>query len=180
MIDVKIDFDAHEFYRFTEMIGSIQIQNAMNRAVRKAALWVRTHLLRRIKDEGIRRKIIASRVRIYNKDWRAGVDGGKAVKVWFGIDPVFADRIGKPVKTPEGYRIGARQFPGAFIPKNGRYAGKMYQRTTSKRMPIMRSRVEIDEQANRAFDEISAMVPARLNQLVLQELRYEVFKATGA
>lgn len=179
MIAVKIDFDGEAFYRFTEELGPAAIEAAIKRANRKTALWVRTHLLRAIKDEGIRRKIIVYRVRLYDKNWRAGGGGGKAIKVWFGVDPVQADRIAKPVKMEKGYRVQRWEFPKAFIPKKGRSAGKLMERDTKNRTPIRRSLVEIDDAANAAFDEISNQVPEKMTQFALQELRYEVYKATG-
>ncbi|NTU68931.1 MAG: hypothetical protein HGB02_08640 [Chlorobiaceae bacterium] len=179
MIAVKIDFDSADFYRFTEKLGPSSIEAAIKRANRKAALRVRTHLLRAIKDEGIRRKVIVHRVRLYDKSWRAGGGGGKAIKVWFGIDAVNADTIAKPIKMSKGYRVRQWAFPTAFIPKRGRYAGKLMERTTKSRLPIRRSQIEIDEAANKAFNEIATRVPGWMRELALQELRYEVFKVTG-
>lgn len=177
MIGVEIDFDDSQFIKFTEVLTPARIQVAINRAVRKTALWVRTHLLRKIKDEGIRRKIIVHRVRLYNKGWRDGVAGGTAVKVWFGINAVEADRISKPIKMSKGYRVGKWQFPIGFMPKSR--PGKLYERTTSKRLPIERSKVEIDEEANAAFEEIAGQVPDRMRTLAIQELGFEMHKAMG-
>ena len=179
MIAVKLDFDDKEFFSFTEKLAPFAIQSAINRAVRKTALWSRTHLLRRIKDEGILRRIIVHRVQLYNKNWRAGIEGGKAVKVWFGINPISADRISRPVKTAKGYRVKKWEFQQAFVPKAGRLAGKLYERTTKNRLPIRRSKVEIDEAGNAAFREVEGLIPARMQELALQELRFEVHKALG-
>lgn len=179
MIAVKLDFDDSEFVGFTEKLGPAAIQSAINRAVRKSALWTRTHLLRRVKDEGILRRIIAYRVQLYNKNWRAGIEGGKAVKVWFGIDPISADRISRPTKLAKGYRVKKWEFSTAFVPQKGRFANKLFERTSKSRFPIRRSKVEIDEAANAAFNEVEALIPARMRELALQELRYEVHKALG-
>lgn len=177
MIAVKLDFDDSQFEKFTRKLSPAEIQTAINRAVRKTALWVRTHLLRRVKDEGILRRVIAYRVQLYNKAFRQGIEGGKAVKVWFGIDPINADRIAKPVKTSKGYRVKKWEFPGAFMPSSR--GGKLYERTTKNRLPIRRSKVEIDDPANAAFDEIAALVPAKMQEIALQELRFQVFKVLG-
>lgn len=179
MNPVKIDFDDKEFFEFSEVLTPSAIERAMKRAVRKTAKWVRTHLLREVKDIGIKRKIIVHRVRLYNKNWREGIAGGKAAKVWFGVDPLEADRIAKPIKMSKGYRVKKWKFPTAFMPKSGRYAGKLYQRTTKKRLPIMRSKVEIDDAANKAMEKIEPLIPARMRQLVIQELRYEMHKEQG-
>ncbi len=181
MIPVKIDFDDKEFFEFSEVLTPSAIERAMKRAVRKTAKWVRTHLSREVKDEtSIKRKVIVGRVKLYNKDWQEGIGDGKAVKVWFGADPIEADRIAKPIKMSKGYRVKKWKFPAAFMPsKNPKYAGKLYQRTTKKRLPIMRSRVEIDDAANKAMEKIEPLIPARMRQLAIQELRYEMHKEQG-
>lgn len=179
MIAVKIDFDDSDFREFSELLNPYAIEAAIKRANRKTALWVRTHLLRKLGDSDIRRKVIVHRVRLYNKGWRGGTDGGSAVKVWFGIDPVQADRIAKPVKMAKGYRVKQWELPTAFIPKTGRSAGKLMERTTKSRLPIRRSQVEIDDQANAAFGEIAPLVPERMRVFAMQELNFELLKFQG-
>lgn len=181
MIAVKLDFDDADLVKFLEAMGPAQIQAAINRAVRKTALWVRTHLLRRVKDDvGIARKIIAYRAQLYNKAWRSGVEGGKAVKVWFGVDPLKADKIATPKKTAKGYRVQKWEFAPSFVPQAGRFAGKLFERVGKERFPIRRSTVEIDEQGTAAFKEIEGLIPARMREIAIQELRYEMHKAMGS
>ena len=181
MIDVKIDFDDKDMAALSRGLSGNALGKATKRAVRKTALWVRTHLLRRLKDEGVRRKCIVHRVRVYDKAWREGGGGGFATKVWFGINSIPADTLGKPVKTKTGYRVKSWRFDNAFVPtKNARMAGKLYVRTTARRMPVQRAQVQISAEASAAFAEISSQVPARFRALMLQELRYELLKLTGA
>lgn len=181
MINVKIDFDDQALIPLTRGLSGSALAKATKRAVRKTALWVRTHLLRKLKDEGMRRKCIVHRVRIYDKAWRAGGGGGFATKVWFGINSIPADTLGKPVKTKTGYRVKSWRFDNAFVPtKNARMAGKLYVRTTARRMPVQRAQVQIDADANAAFSEIAGQVPARFQALMIQELRYELLKLAGA
>ncbi|WP_294348478.1 hypothetical protein [Prosthecochloris sp.] len=180
MNPVKIDFDDEEFFEFSEVLTPSAIERALKRAVRKTSMWVRTHLLREVKDIGVKRKVIVHRVRLYNKAWRESGDGGKAVKVWFGIDPLKADKIARPIRMSKGYRVKKWKFPTAFMPsKNSKYSGKLYQRTTKKRLPIMRSKVEIDEAANKAMEKIEPLIPARMRELAIRELRYEMHKEQG-
>lgn len=178
MIAVKLDFDDADLVKFLEAMGPAQIQVAINRAVRKTAQWVRTHLLRKVKDEtGIARKVIAYRAQLYNKAWRSGGDGGKAVKVWFGVDPIKADKIDTPIKTAKGYRVKKWDFEGGFMPPTRK--GRLFQRVGKERLPIRRATVEIDEQGTAAFNEIAELIPARMRELAVQELRYEMHKAMG-
>jgi len=175
MISVGIDFDDKEFIEFTDKLSPGKVGRAMHRTVRETSKWLRTHLLRLVKDEGIKRKAIVHRVQIYNKSWRDGSEKGKAVKVWFGIDPVPADTVGKPVKTSKGYRVKKWKFPGAFMPtKKEGMVGKLYQRTTKQRLPIQRSKIEIDEYAESALKKLEGQIPGRMRELAIRELKAEI------
>ena len=177
MIDVKIDFDDALYRDFARFLSTNALQSATRRAVRKTALWVRTQLLRLMKDPDIKRKIIVHRVRLYDKSWRGGGAAGPAVKVWFGVDAINADTLGQPKQAGRGYTVKRFYFEGAFVPsKNPRLAGKLYQRTTAKRLPIMRAKAEIDHMANDAFAQISGKIPSRLRELIRQELNFEIHK----
>ncbi|MCX7206505.1 MAG: hypothetical protein NT086_11075 [Proteobacteria bacterium] len=180
MIDIKIDFDDASIKALASGLSLHALERATKRAVRKTALWTRTHLLRELKDGGIRRKMIVHRVRIYDKQWREGSDGGPAVKIWFGISALNADELGKPIKTARGYRVKSWHFEAAFMPsKNSRYNGKLYQRTSKARLPIKRAKVEVDLMANTAFSRITGLIPGRLQTLMQQELNYELHKLAG-
>ncbi|MCG9026717.1 hypothetical protein LH462_11140 [Laribacter hongkongensis] len=180
MISVKLDLDSGSLAALSRGLSVALLGRAAKRAVRKTALWVRTQMLRRMGDDGIRRKLIVHRVRLYDKSWREDGGGGLAVKVWFGVDAINADTLGKPVRSGKGYRVKSWRFESAFVPtRNPRYAGKLYQRTTASRLPIQRAKVEIDEMANDAFALITDRIPGRLHELMLQELNYEWHKLAG-
>ncbi|MDR0672515.1 MAG: phage tail protein [Zoogloeaceae bacterium] len=174
----KVDFDDRQWQAFSESLKPERLQIAARRAVRKTSAWVKTHIAREVKDRTkIPKKLIASRVKVYDKNWRDGGGGGYALKVWFGIDPVFADRIAPARQTKTGVSVGKYRFPGAFIPtKSPRYMGKVYYRTTDNRLPIMRARVEIEGEARPAFEKIKQGIEARLMELMRQELNYELSK----
>ncbi len=180
MIAVRLDFDDAEFMKFTRKLGPADIQRAMERAVRYTAAWVRSQTAKSVRGEmDLPRKVIAYRLKQYNKAWRLGMDGGRAVKVWFGIDPLKADKIDTPKKAARGYRVRKWEFQQSFVPKQGRYAGKLMERTTKNRLPLRRSTVTIDEQGEKAFLAISEQIPAKMQEIALKELRYQVFKVLG-
>lgn len=183
MIALKIDFDDSDILTLTKELSPGRVLDAVRRAIYKTALWVRTHLASELKEEDLPRKLIVSRVQLYRQNWRKGPGAGgegRAVKVWFGIDPVKADLIATPIKVDRGYRVQKWEFPGGFVPTlNERFKGKLYQRTTSRRLPFQRARVEVNEQATRAFNAIIDQVPGRLKTVALQELNYELQKVLG-
>lgn len=180
MIEVRAAFDDAGFQPLARLLDDGRILSAARRASRKTAGWVRTQMARAIGNEArLPKRILASRGHLYDKGWRTGGGGGVAFKVWFGLDPIFADRIGKPVKLARGYRVGKHSFKTAFMPRRGRYAGKLYHRTTDARLPIMRARVEIDELGRRVFERLEPQIEARFRALVEHELRYEIMKMEG-
>lgn len=175
MIAVTLDFDDLDLRQLARAISPARLRAAIGRAVRKTALWVRTHLLRALKDHGIKRKLVVHRVRLYNKNWRdfehqAQGNIGKAVKVWFGTDTVLADQVGRLRREYKGYSVNDYYFPTAFSPASR--PGKLYQRTTSKRLPIMRSKITISHQAEVALQQLEDQVPGKLRAFVLHEMQY--------
>ncbi len=180
MIEVRAAFDDAAFQPLARLLDDARIIAAARRAMRKTAGWVRTQMARALGNEArLPKRLLATRGNVYDKGWRDGGDGGLAFKVWFGLDPIFADRIGTPIKTTRGYRVGRHRFDGAFMPKRGRYAGKLYHRTTDARLPIMRARVEIDELGKRVFARLEPRIPERFNELLRQEMNYEIAKMEG-
>lgn len=180
MIEVRADFDAAELQPLARLLDEGRILTASRRASRKVAGWVRTQMARALGNEAkLPKRILSARGKVYDKGWRTGVSKGAAFKVWFGLDPIFADRIGAPQKLARGYRVGRHTFKTAFMPKRGRYADKLYLRTTEARLPIMRARVEIDAAGKRIFDRLATDIEGRFMELLQHELRYEVLKMEG-
>jgi hypothetical protein len=181
MDSIRIDFNDAQFKRSVEYLSGNALNMAIRRAVKKTANWIRTHVGMKLKDKTqIPRALFTARIRSYDQDWRSSGGGGSAVKVWFGFNPVFADRISKARQTASGVTIGKRKYPGAFIPtKSPRFAGKVYQRTTDHRLPIMRPRVEIENEGRAIYEEIRPQIEARLMELLRQEVNYELQKAVG-
>lgn len=177
MIEVRADFDSSELQPLARLLDDGRVTAAARRAAKKTAGWVRTHMARALGNEAkLPKRILASRGKLYDK---GRADGGSAFKVWFGLDPIFADRIGAAQKLARGYRVGRHTFKGAFVPGRGRYAGKLYHRTTDARLPITRARVEIDEAGKRVFKRLEPEIEGRFMALLQQELNYEIVKTEG-
>ncbi len=176
MIDVKFVFEDVAFAQ----LANTSLLAASKRAIRGAGEWYRTQLVRRMGQSGLPRKLLVARVRLHNHNWRTSAAGPPAVKVWFGINPVIADRLGKPRPETKGYSAAGYYFPTGFVPhRSQRYAGKLYHRTTSARLPITRGKVEIAPAATAAWDDLQQQLPARFETLLRRELNYEMHKKFG-
>ncbi|WP_163834743.1 hypothetical protein [Spartinivicinus ruber] len=93
----------------TELLTAKEIDKATNRALKKAAKWLRTHSLRELGTElSIRRTAIKGRVQIFPL-------GNRGMKVWFGLNRVGVHWLGQPRFSAQGVKVGRRAYPGAFI-----------------------------------------------------------------
>lgn len=178
---IKVDFDDAAFKQFAATLGEPQLLSAARRATKKAAGWMHTQVSRQVADEAKfpRRFIKVTRGKVYDKGWRRGGGSGYAYKVWLGLNPVVADKLGTPRKLVKGYAVGKHRFRDAFMPGKGRYAGKLYRRTTRSRLPIQRVRVEWESIGRKAFLSVMPRLQVRYRELMLQELRFEALRAAG-
>lgn len=162
-----------------------QMQAAEVRALNKTMRWVRTRAVRTVSKE---MKVAAKLVRQRIADFKA-TRQRRVGKVWVGLRPIAAQRLGKVRQNRRGVRAGRHSFKGAFAvdtgrgnlavfqrtgePKrkmrSGRYAGKM-------REPIERVELELDQQAvTDALDELFSGANTRFLKVLRQELKYQVF-----
>jgi hypothetical protein len=171
MITLALDFNNAGITRLATGLSQQVIDTATKRAVRKTAVWMRGVMAKNASaTTQLPKRILASRIQLYKKG------DGHAMKVWLGANPVIADTIATPRKLAQGYAVGKHTFPNAFMPQSGRYAGKLYQRTTAKRLPIQRVKVEIENEGKAAFDAAALQVEARFLEIMRHEINYEISK----
>jgi hypothetical protein len=158
------------------------IARAQRRAVNKVARWFRTHLLRQISQiTNLPQKSIRARFRLSLA--KAGAEEQSA-HIWFGsrgIDPI---RIGlKGRQSGSGFRIGKFFFEGGFkayhVKSPGSRREGIYRRKSSRRLPIIRQLIPIDEQADQVIDRLVNRGQTRLHTVLRQELEFEQKKAQG-
>lgn len=185
MLALYADFDDRALRRFASALSEPRLLAASRRATSKAARWMHTQVSRQVGDEEQlpKRLIRVSRGKVYDKGWRRNdANSGYAYKVWLGLNPLPADKLGRIRKLGKGYSVmGGRRFPGAFMPlRHPLYAGKLYQRTTKYRFPVQRVMVEWHEAGRKAFEQNVPRLQVRYRELMLQELRFEVLRAASA
>ncbi|MGQ5522644.1 hypothetical protein ACUHMQ_05205 [Chitinimonas sp. PSY-7] len=149
------------------------VRNAWRRAMRKTGNWVKTHVAKVLSPElKIPQKVLKQRLYFF---LRSKMMEGK---VWLGINPIEADRLGQPRQNRTGITAGRHRFEQAWIyqGKQGGQQGKVFRRVGRARTPYTRVHLDIDDAGERAFRAVTAQAEARLLAIFEQELRWEINK----
>lgn len=169
---------------------------AQRRAINKTLGWLRTHVARAVgKQERIAIGAVRQRLRAYP------VTGGDMRgKLWFGINAIEANRIGRARQTGAGVSVAGRRYQGAFFKKVYGSNADIWIRTSSKhfnttdypdtsqgrrrsgfveendnRFPLAKAKVSL-EQVRPHFDAWVKRADERLLEILTQELNFELQK----
>ncbi|MCF6766171.1 phage tail protein [Thiotrichales bacterium 19S3-7] len=101
-------------------------------AVNRAAKSVRGRLAKDIAAElGIKQKLVRQRLGFYRK-------GKYDVKLWFGLNPIELDRLGKPKAQKSDVMVKGIRIENAFVSPSGKI---------KKRTDMSRPAIEINKKA---------------------------------
>lgn len=169
---------------------------AQRRAINKTLGWLRTHIARVVgKQERIAIGAVRQRLRAYP------VSGGTMRgKLWFGVNAIEANRIGKVRQTRAGVSVAGRRYQGAFFKQVYGNSPDIWIRTSSKhfnstdypdssqgrrrsgfveesdnRFPLAKAKVSLD-QVRPHFDSWIKRADERLLEILKQELNFELPK----
>lgn len=179
------------------MLGPKAMMAAERRAINKVLNWLKTHTARTISgEERIALKAVRQRMQVYP------IKGnGTKGKLWLGLNPIEASRIGRVNAGKTGVSVAGRRYTGAFYQQVYgsnrdvwiRKASKSYdpalyfpqksrggwiEDSLKHRFPVVKAKVEI-ESARRHFDRWLKDAEARLLVVLQQEVNYEIQKAVG-
>lgn len=169
---------------------------AQRRAINKTLGWLRTHIARAVgKQERIAVAAVRQRLRSYP------VEGNSTRgKLWFGINPIEASRIGRARQSAAGVTVAGRRYQGAFHKRvygsnadiwirtaskhfdpdqypdtrqGGRSTG--FVRENSTRFPLAKAKVSLN-QTRAHFDTWTQRADQRLLEILRQELNFELQK----
>jgi len=177
MVDITVQLDDQDF---ADMVRALdltekQLYAAAYRAIRKTVSWVRTHLAKTLSKElQIVQKVIRQRLRVYMQDRRA-LQG----KVWMGMYNIRASRLGKARQTRTGVSVGRHRFPGSFIATMPTGHTDVFKRRGKARLHIDIQELDISEQAKKVMEEMDLKVEARFQEVLEQEVNYEIQKVMG-
>lgn len=153
-------------------LSATAMQNAWRRTVRKTANWIKGQTVKAVSAEtGIAQHVLRRRVRFYHRP--------KDAKVWLGLNPLNAHRLGRVRQTRRGVTAGRQHFPGAWVMKKKGPQGPVFRRVGSGRLPIERVAFDWDAPGEAAFRDVCARAGERLLVIFRQEVNYELMKVIG-
>ncbi|MCH9690996.1 MAG: hypothetical protein K0U59_02850 [Gammaproteobacteria bacterium] len=141
-----------------------QLELAAQRALTKAARWLRIHSLRELGQQlGVRQTPLKKRFQVYPQHHQG------AVRFWVGLQPIGVHRLGAPKVTQRGVKVGRTEYPGAFISPMKSQQALVFRREGKSRTPIALIEEDIDEQALAVIERWERRVFQRFKELFEQE-----------
>lgn len=144
-----------------------ELDLASDRALRKTAKWLRTHSAREIGRElRIVQRPIRSRFHVYP------IRGQQETKLWIGLEPLSVHYLGDPRQTPEGVKVGRRDYPHAFVDPMKSSSPMVWRRKGRERLPVEKVTLGIEDVAMPAIERWERRATARFIEIFEQEARH--------
>ncbi|MFM0427578.1 phage tail protein [Paraburkholderia aspalathi] len=170
---LKVEIDIGEVTAALRGLSPSAMQAAWRRTLRKTAAWIRSQTGKEVsRGTQIPQKVIRSRLYFFMRSADTG-------KVWLGLNPVEAHRLGSVRETNKGVRAGRFSFDGAWRQTKAKPDGPIYQRTGKARTPFEVVTVNWSKTGDPAFRRAAQICEARLMIILRQEVNYEIQKAIG-
>ncbi|MEC6743273.1 hypothetical protein [Pseudomonas qingdaonensis] len=171
---------------------------AQQRAINKTLRWLVTHIGRAVsRKERIAVAAVRQRLRAFP------VTANGIGKLWFGINPIEASRIGRARQGRAGVSVAGRRYQGAFFKKVYGSKADIWIRTGSKhfrasdypnsdvsggggfrtgwvsendnRFPLAKAKVSLED-VRPLFEQWVQRADERLMEVLQQELNFEIQK----
>lgn len=170
---LTVEVDINQALSVLGALPPSAMQAAWRRTLRKVAAWIKTQTAREVSAATkIPQKVIKGRLYFFLRSMDAG-------KVWLGLNPIEAHRLGTVSKTRKGMRAGRTTFEGAWRQTKAKPNGPIYRRTGTGRTPYEVVTVDWSKHGDPAFRRAARAVEARLMVVLRQEVNYELEKARG-
>ena len=171
MDDLKVEIDIREVTAALHGLTPSAMQAAWRRTLRKTAEWIKSQTA---KEVGAATKFPQKAIRRRLYFFLRSADTGK---VWLGLNPIEAHRLGNAMKTRKGMRVGRQSFEGAWRQSKRQPEGPIYERTGKERMPYRMVTVAWEQTGDPAFRRAAKACEDRLLVILRQEVNYELLKA---
>lgn len=169
MAGFELNFDVNGWADVEKSLADLpkKLDLAAARALRKTALWLRTHSTREISRElRITQSPLRHRYQIHS---RSTV---REVKLWVGLQPIGVHYLGTPKQTPTGVAVGHRQYDDAFISPMRSTQRLVFRRKGRERLPIEKVTEDWEGPAIGALERWEKRAQIRFFELFEQEARH--------
>lgn len=165
----SLDIQINAAYADAMLAGLTEeaVMRAWRRTLRKTAAWLKRKTINAVSAEtAIAAKVLRARMRYFAR----GADEGK---MWAGLNPLGAARLGDISQSAAGVTVASFTFPRAWT-KKSQPQGPVYRRVGTARFPIVRMEVEWSGQAQAAFEATAPEAEARILEILEQEIAHEM------
>ena len=170
---LKVEIDVKGALDALAGLPPAAMQAAWRRTLRKTAGWITRQTAKEVAGvTGIPQKVLRQRMFFFLRSADTG-------KVWLGLNPIEAHRLGSVRATRKGVRAGRTLFEGAWRKTKAQPDGPIYRRIGKARTPFELVTVDWSQSGDPAFRRAARACEARLLVVLRQEVNYEIQKAIG-
>ncbi|TKC83838.1 phage tail protein [Trinickia terrae] len=170
MDNMQIEIDIKEATAVLHGLPPSAMQAAWRRTLRKTSAWIKSQTAKEVgAATKIPQKVIRHRIYFFLRSSDTG-------KVWLGLNPIEAHRLGNATRTRKGMRVGRQSFEGAWRQSKRNPRGPIYERVGKERMPYRLVTVAWQQAGDPAFRRAAKACEARLMVILRQEVNYELQK----
>ncbi|ADZ91098.1 hypothetical protein GV054_09140 [Marinomonas mediterranea] len=150
-----------------EVVGELKrkLTSAIRKALRRAVAWLRTESLKRLSQElGVKKTALKNRFRI-----RVSRKGHSA-RLWVGILPISAVKIGAARQQEGGVKVRDYFFRGAFLETvYGEFA--IWKRLGASRHPLKKQTIDFSSEAERIIRQLEGQLNRKFAQWIREALQ---------
>jgi len=187
MIEIELELDENQLRQSMESLSMINgdgLRRAIQRASKKLGRYLQTHIARAAAQVLNMR---VSKFKQYRIKLRFNRQTGQQ-EVWIGTNPIAAHHLKNPrwKRTWVGAKAGGRTFKGAFMAysktTDGDHNGmKVFRRmdgqyTSSGKVKLKVETVAVHDDVKEVIHRLEKRANARYQQLLYQEINYELSK----
>ncbi|ONC18928.1 phage tail protein [Burkholderia pseudomallei] len=170
---LKVEIDVGAVTAVLQGLSPSAMQAAWRRTLRKTAAWIKSQTAKEVSAATrIPQKTIRRRLYFFLRSADTG-------KVWLGLNPIEAHRLGSVAKTRKGMRAGRTPFEGAWRQSKRQPDGPIFERVGKARLPYRVVTVNWHETGEPAFRRAAKTCEERLLTILRQEVNYELQKVMG-
>lgn len=148
---------------------AVQIDRALKSSVRKLQGWMNTQLARELSQA-----VDIGQVALKRRMRKSAVRSGREIyaSIWIGVNPIEAQRAGKPRQLKAGAKVRGRLFEKGFIASIFSPEQKIWRRTGKERFPVIKMTIPIAEELEKILPRYEGPAAAQFEKIFSHELKF--------